>query len=259
MGKQARLKKERREARIKAGIARGPRKEKVGDLDDLIDDVETLLKRMHNHVKHRIKLTIIQATEKGYGTEEDQKHVREGVSCGTCTANKACCTMSVSALLIEGLPIARYLIKAGRHETALSNELHTLGDAMEASGMDEWFDKQTPCVFLTEDQKCSIYPVRPSACRHHVVFNPPERCSPPRGKPTLQFGSEKELTTAFNWNIEVAQSFFGFQDPAQSGVMLCGSLPKVVARVLDALEHTDYAKALREQDWPTIENPPNMA
>lgn len=259
MGKQARLKKERRETRIKAGIARGPRKEKVGDLDDLIDDAEKLLRQMHNHVKHRVKLAVIQATEGSYGTEEDQKHVRSGVSCGKCTARKGCCYMSVSALMFEGLPVARKLIKQGKHETSLSNELHTVGDAMEKVTMEEWFATETPCVFLTEDQKCSIYDVRPSACRHHVVFSPPKRCAPPISHPTLQFGSSQELTTAFGWNIAIAQSFFGFQDIEKTGVMLVGSFPKVVARILDCLEYTDFAKALREQDWPTVENPPNMA
>jgi Fe-S-cluster containining protein len=218
---------------------------------------------MHNHVKSRIKLTVLKVIETKqagkHADDEDQAHVRAGVSCGTCKANKGCCSQSVSALMFEGLPIARQLIREGRDSQALRNQLHEVGDAMEKHTQGEWFDKATPCVFLTEEQKCSIYAVRPSACRHHVVFSPPERCSPPKGKPTLMFGSEKELTTAFNWNMAVAEQFFGFEPPSKTGVVIVGSLPKVVARVLDALSEEDFCKALREQDWPTIENPPNMA
>lgn len=262
MGKQARLKKERREARVKAGITRGPRKEKVGNLSDLTDDAEKLLRGMHNHVKNRIKLTVLEVVEaKKKGDcvdDEDQEYVRAGVSCDKCTAKKGCCTLSVSALMFEGLPVARRLQAAGMDTPLLRTKLHAAGDAMEASTMDDWFDTATSCVFLGFDQKCTIYNVRPSACRHHVVFSPPKRCSLPRDQPTLQFGSEQELTTAFNWNIAIAESFFGFKDPSQTGVMLVGSFPKVVVRILDALDHDDYRKALREQDWPTVENPPNM-
>lgn len=263
MGKQARLKKERREARIKAGISRGPRKEKIGNLSDLTDDVEKLLRNMHNHIKSRIKLTVLEVVEAktkgGYVDDEDQKYIRAGISCNSCTAIKGCCTLMVSALMFEGLPVARKLKKEGKDTPELRAKLHNIGNAMEKEGQEEWFDKAIPCIFLDPDQRCTIYDVRPSACRHHVVFNPPKRCSLPRDQPTLQFGSEKELTTAFNWNIAIAQSFFGFQDPSQTGVMVVGSFPKVVVRILDALDHDDYRKALREQDWPTIENPPNMA
>ena len=263
MGEQSRRKKEAREARKRAGLARAPRGEKTGDLDDLIDDAEKLLRQMHNHVKNRVKLTVLKVIETKregkHADDEDQAHVRAGISCGDCKAHKGCCYLSVSALMFEGLPIARQLIREGRDSPGLRNQLHDVGDAMEKVTQNEWFEKETPCVFLTDEQKCSIYAVRPSACRHHVVFSPPDRCSPPKGKPTLQFGSEQELTTAFNWNIAIAESFFGFEDPTKTGVMVVGSLPKVVARILDALSMEDYAKALREQDWPTIENPPNMA
>jgi len=258
MGRQARLKKERREARIKAGLARAPRGEKIGDLDDLTDDAELLLKQMHNHVKNRIKLTVLQVEKQQYGTEEDTKHILSGVSCGDCKANKGCCFMSVSALMFEGLPIVRRLKQTGRDTPELRAKLHSLGDAMEDATKGDWFAKQTPCAFLDDDQGCSIYDVRPSACRHHVVFSPPELCSPPETKNTLQFGSDQELTTAFNWNVAIGESFFGMQDLQKQGVVLVGSLPKVVARMLDIFDNEDFCKAMRESDWPTVDNPPNM-
>lgn len=257
MGKQARLKKEAREARRKAGIARAPRGEKIGNLDDLTDDAELLLKRMHNHVKNRVKLTVLQVEKETYGTEEDTKHIRSGVSCGKCTALKGCCYMSVTALLFEALPIVRRLKTTKRDTPELRTKLHAAGDAMEKMGTEEWFETATPCVFLDEKQKCSIYDARPSACRHHVVFGPPENCAPPKNHPTLQFGSEDEFTAAFNWNAEIAQAFFGL--PLEgSKLILGGAFPKVVARVLDCFDHEDYRKAIQESDWPTTDNPPNM-
>lgn len=40
-----------------------------------------------------------------------------------------------------------------------------------------WFDRREPCPFL-EAGACSIYEVRPSACRYHYVVSEPANCEP---------------------------------------------------------------------------------
>ena len=44
---------------------------------------------------------------------------------------------------------------------------------------DGYFRKKVPCTFLdTATNRCTIYSVRPSACRYHAVVSDPELCSP---------------------------------------------------------------------------------
>lgn len=247
MGKRARLKRERKETRVQK-IVKG---EKSGTLDDLIDDIELLLRSMHNHVKHKIKLTVIAAKQGKLDNREGHEFVKTGISCDTCTAPKGCCSISTNALLCEGLPIARRLRKEQRDTYEFRKKLLRLGDLMESKTTDQWSDSKTPCVFLNEEDRCSIYNVRPSACRHHVVFSPPDKCSGGSDKLTIQFGTEEEIVTAYNWNIQMAESFFGFYKTKERGILLLGSLPKIVYRILKALDYKDYATAMRHQDWPT--------
>lgn len=42
----------------------------------------------------------------------------------------------------------------------------------------KWFRLQKRCVFLTADNLCSVYPVRPGACRTHVSLDDPDHCKP---------------------------------------------------------------------------------
>jgi Fe-S-cluster containining protein len=41
---------------------------------------------------------------------------------------------------------------------------------------DLWWDKQVACVFLKEDNTCSIYAARPIACRGYYVRSDPKLC-----------------------------------------------------------------------------------
>ena len=265
MGKQSRLKKARREAKAKAGV-RGklPRGERIGTLDDLTDDVERFLDRLHQKSRRAVTLAVINAKTSDELSPEAREMVSSGPSCGSCTAKvKGCCYLAVSAVLVEALPAARRVIDSGMDTPEFRERLHAVGDSMESMKQEEWFETMTPCVFLTEDQRCGIYSIRPSPCRSHIVFSPPENCEPigPGAEPprTLQVNHDNELNHVFRWNFEVCTSFFGFPDPKRTGKVYIGSFPKMVVRILDALDHKDYRAALRDQDWPDIHNPPPLA
>lgn len=43
------------------------------------------------------------------------------------------------------------------------------------------------CVFLDENKRCSVYTVRPYACRSHLVFSHPDKCQ--RGEKTHKYTS----------------------------------------------------------------------
>jgi len=164
MGKSARLKRERRAAREKAGVRKLYKGEKVGTLDDLTDDIELFLCKMHNKAKHTLRLAVLQNTVSGDKSEK-QEMIASGVSCDKCsTKTKGCCNLAVGTLLFEGLPVLRKLRKEGKDTPELRERLRTVGDTMEDMTQEEWFETRTPCVFLTDEQRCSIYNVRPSAC-----------------------------------------------------------------------------------------------
>lgn len=43
----------------------------------------------------------------------------------------------------------------------------------------KWFERQMPCIFLNEDKKCSIYPLRPVVCRSYFAIDTDTSCEGP--------------------------------------------------------------------------------
>jgi len=270
MGKHARLKRERKAALQSAGLKKLPRGELIGTLDELTDHIEKFIRRLEQQVRHRINLDIanppsLKRTSEDSNptgiTDREIKLISTGVSCGSCTKTKGCCHLAISANLFEVLPIVRRLRGDGRNTPELIEQLWDVGTEMEDTAQEEWFDKRRPCVFLSENEKCTIYGVRPTACRHHVVFTPPEQCSnfgaenDPRTR-TLQYSSEPELMQCLLWNRSLCKTYFRLPDVDET--MYAGSFPKLLARVLKAFNTDDWRADLAEQDWPTLSNPPNM-
>ena len=114
--------------------------------------------------------------------EEQSK--RLGVTCTKGCAS--CCYLLVGVVFAEARAIAAHLA-ADLSRTALL-ELRAGLDAATPSlvgirNRDEYLLRQQPCIFLRPGEKpwsgsCSIYPVRPLACRLHLVVSAPERCAP---------------------------------------------------------------------------------
>jgi Fe-S-cluster containining protein len=113
----------------------------------------------------------------------------------------ACCRQFVVVSPLEALAIEGYVNSAGparqqrwaeahaRHREALARRpslvrrleaFHAAGgyvtpeqgDALER----EYWEAQIPCPFL-EEERCTIYPVRPFACREHFALTPAEVCA----------------------------------------------------------------------------------
>lgn len=75
----------------------------------------------------------------------------------------ACCHQPIPLTLAELLAIKSFLRFAGMRQVLASS----------AKGKDEDKEKNSStCMFLQENS-CSIYPVRPFACRRYLVFNRP--------------------------------------------------------------------------------------
>jgi Fe-S-cluster containining protein len=121
------------------------------------------------------------------------------VSCQAGCA--ACCRQLVVVSPLEALAIERHVRSAdraqrrrweaahARHSRALSRQPALMrrlqafraargylspgeGDRLER----EYWAAQLPCPFL-EKERCTIYPVRPFACREHFAVTPPEQCA----------------------------------------------------------------------------------
>jgi len=100
------------------------------------------------------------------------------VSCGKgCFA---CCYQMTALNTLEGLLIADHVCRQENWlETA--QKLRDASFAYVKPGLDraEHFRTRTPCVFL-KDGNCSIYEIRPAACRFLYVTTPAELCDPAR-------------------------------------------------------------------------------
>ncbi len=152
-------------------------------------------------------------------------------TCGTCTT-AGCCYQSVSIPLFDAFPIARRLRREGKSTVEFRALLRKEGEEMESMDIGAWFDKKRPCLFLTDDKKCSVYEHRPRACANHFVVSPPANCSPPTN-PDVTIGYiPQQPVTQESFRLEAAlQTSLGISLDQPMG----GSLPKMVAVVLEAL------------------------
>ena len=121
------------------------------------------------------------------------------VSCTSCTATKTCCWSPVVARLYEGVLIADRLRRTGRDTPVLRDELRTRAEAMEAASPREW---RTPCLFLDERERCTIYDVRPTSCGNLHVYTDPAWCTTMAGEikgyvPTAEMAAATKFEETF--------------------------------------------------------------
>ena len=110
----------------------------------------------------------------GRGAHEIAKQHKLPMHCSTCQATKACCSSFVVARLYEGLVIADELKRTGRDTPELREQLRARAEVMEATRVSDW---RTPCLFLDEAERCTVYAVRPTTCGALYVYTPPELCA----------------------------------------------------------------------------------
>jgi Fe-S-cluster containining protein len=92
----------------------------------------------------------------------------------------ACCELVINISQIEAMVILKYVdnIKL-KLDWVRVNEQSGLQSKMNAT---EYAGMHNGCVFLDDKGGCSIYPVRPIACRSHLVSSASELCGLPDGK-----------------------------------------------------------------------------
>ncbi len=166
--------------------------------------------------------------------------------CSTCTATKACCSSYVIVRFYEGLVIADQLKRTGRDSPELRAELRARAEAMEATPVREWF---TPCLFLDERERCTVYDVRPTTCAQLYVYTPPELCNA-RSSQISSYTPRKEVAAA-NQVEEAFRERLSLR--RKVGRRYLGVLPRMVLVALEAWDRTDFRDYLRQLPWPTDE------
>jgi Fe-S-cluster containining protein len=168
------------------------------------------------------------------------------MQCSTCTATKACCASYVLVRLYEGLVIAHHLKQTGRDTPAQRAELLGRTEAMEAAVVADW---ATPCLFLDEQQRCSVYSVRPTTCAQLYVYTSPELCVA-RSPQISSYTPRKEVEAA-NAIEEAFRERLSLR--RKVGRRYFGVLPRMVLVSLEAWDRTDFRDYLRQLTWPTDE------
>ena len=102
-----------------------------------------------------------------------------------------CCCLYLECTAIEAENIRRFVInnrsaedianlekkiKLNLSKVDISFMSHILNEEERHNLILSYFKEKIPCVFLNKDGACSIYKVRPLACRKFIVFSPSESC-----------------------------------------------------------------------------------
>lgn len=179
----------------------------------------------------------------GRGAKQVGKQSLLQLSCTSCKVTKMCCYSLAIARLYEGVILAAELRKTGRDTPALRDELRARSEAMEAASPFEW---STPCLFLDENERCTVYAVRPTSCGTLLVYSEPELCVS-RSREIQAYVPHQELAAASQLEEMFRQRLALRQ---KVGRRYLGVLPRMALVALEAWDRTDFRDYLRQLPWP---------
>lgn len=177
-----------------------------------------------------------------------RQHLRV-VSCHTCSAPKACCSLITTSFLHEAAVIAARLRREARDTPDLRARLRRSAEAMENSSAE--LPYQSPCVFLDDAERCTVYTDRPMECGVRLVYSPAEKCSTPGGAEVEMYPAGPAGSSA----LRVAETFrerIGLP-PLPDDRLYAGPMPRMVLVCLQAWDRTDFVKVFGKQAWPRVE------
>jgi len=134
-------------------------------LQHILENAESLNKCLNK--KDYVLDVYRQADKEVKGTVEKYKT--------TCKKGCAfCCHIEVKTTITEAEIIMDRMEQ--QNEPFTEDELAMLERQSKLSSEEYSFNPDRACVFLTDDNECSIYDIRPLACRTYLVATPPEHC-----------------------------------------------------------------------------------
>jgi Fe-S-cluster containining protein len=179
----------------------------------------------------------------------------------TCRAGcHHCCYQMMTMTLSEAIVAVEYVLMRNE-EAFLKHAAHLLPE--QAERVDDpkcsyisWFEAQTPCVFLAGGL-CSVYEVRPVACRTHVATSDPANCAHGAADNRVQSADTRDIYEAFMVaDAQIAQDF-GVprgQYPAPIAVMLALLYRKRgAAAVWDEVRRRMPDPNFPEMEWARLE------
>jgi|MudIll2142460700_1097286.scaffolds.fasta_scaffold00224_32 Fe-S-cluster containining protein len=191
------------------------------------------------------------------GDEISARQVQQGeavfgrpLTCATCTQGRGCCCQKIMVHMVEVLPLVRYLRRTGQQQEVLRAKLRNEGELMEGTDLVPWFDQGRPCLFLTAEQRCSIYAYRPTACRIYYTWSPADDCQPPTHVATVKRLREDPAPLQLMNDMEgVVQQMWGLPTDR----VFLGTLPRMTAIVMEALHQPterEFLRTLQQQAYP---------
>ena len=147
-----------------------------------------------------------------------EHHARPNMEAGKITCRQGCahcCRISNMGTMPEAVVALNY---AEAHDIVI-DEARLQRQARH--GRDDWFAQpitDQSCIFLTPEQTCAIYPVRPASCRKHAVISEPSHCD-------VQAGGVNKVARFVVPLAEILYSAF-------MNMFRGGSWPKVLAIAL---------------------------
>lgn len=153
----------------------------------------------------------------------------------TCAPGcSACCNLLTLIGPTEGILIAETLLGDPATLMRALPKLREQALALDAAGTNKakWWAQQRACPFLV-DHRCSIYEVRPSCCRYHVVTSPKENCAHGAADPqTASIDLMPLEAEVFKFNVDYCNA--AEMDP----VMTTAPIPVMVLAVLRSMAAT---------------------
>jgi len=166
------------------------------------------------------------------------------VSCATCDAPKACCTLSVGMPFHEAFPIADRLRREGRDTPELRAALAASADLMETHTPPAYHDLHRRCVLQGPDERCTVYEQRPRECGAAFVFSPPSLCSQTDSDEYLTLLLGDELREPLRKTEAVVERTLGLR---RLDGLYWGALPRMVLLALEAWDRDDFVEFLAER------------
>ena len=114
-----------------------------------------------------------------------------------------CCMWPVAVSILEGIDICLHLMHTSRWTNTLREKIHDAADTLTGLTYSVWISSATPCLFLDESHKCSIYAHRPFLCRTAVSTGVTAFCHPCELAQARSIVPRTEYIMAFH-NVEEA-------------------------------------------------------
>jgi Fe-S-cluster containining protein len=197
-------------------------------LDSYIDEVETTLGMI---------VPTFERTVAHFAT----------ASCHGCT-EAACCRDKVYAPFWACLPLARQLRRDRRDTRAFREDLRARAEEMNCYDSSEWLNRYQPCVFL-ENERCTMYRLRPHICQNLWVFSSPEQCKPPAGKTLAIMQHEWSLELETYVAMRAMRDIFGLSFSPTRYFTVLPLSTWIALRLLDQTTMAGCRRVLRSIPW----------